>query len=836
MHLTVPPQSTSYTASNPSTQHEWTPPPPRLFNTFPTTTPYYSTPIKRKACALPIEGQLPSSPTPGSNQVHKSSSTEKRRRLASDVCSLLRDELDGHWVTDGGFLDRFLLSGKWAPDEKAADLILKRLAGERVDIIWDSQEGDWKCLVPGYSDVTFVKWFCEVANGVVRAGAGSENDPTPTTDTSKNNPTPTTDTSKNIRSTYPTWLDSRNTLLRAFSESRVRPDFILASPNHPIGWSSVLLVGEHASGKSSTRESLCIKLAQYAEQVFMAQPFRCAVLGIITSNIGLKCEFWRFDRGGAVGSTEIIYDRGKGLKLLVRSLLAVCRLPPGLMGFHTKSISWDPPHPQTSGDSNYPLSNLTNLTVHLPTGESIRILRQIFSSPGIVSRGTCVWKGLLLSTNSTVPAGSPQTQPLVPPGSPQTQPLVPAGNPQTQPLVAVKYAWRSTHRSSEAAMYLLASSRGVRSLSPILSHAEYENISQDVRLRLTTPQGHNRHYTQLVLGTFGKTIFDPTLTPLEVARALLAAVVIHAELFFTGRILHRDLSINNIISLQEPRVVRRSMKGSESGRRVFTKDTSLYGCLIDLDYAVDISPEHVRPSTALALERTGTYPFIAIQILTASEPHRYRHDLESLLYVLLWLCIYPCTPPPDDAVTSTDGNLPHPIPGVRRSTWHPTDPLKPWFSLDPDTVAAHKVMNIVVGKLAFEELLGRFKPGFAWDRFKSVARKWREQLWEVVSGTGVCSLQSEMEITVSVDEDEEEEDDEEEDDEEEKDDGEKDNKEKDNKEDGGAEHRGSVAAEEVKIGVGNWEGFMGIRKSLEKLVRELERLESKGGEYGSVLN
>ncbi|KAF8427245.1 hypothetical protein BGX38DRAFT_1235152, partial [Terfezia claveryi] len=64
------------------------------------------------------------------------------------------------------------------------------------------------------------------------------------------------------------------------------------------------------------------------------------------------------------------------------------------------------------------------------------------------------------------------------------------------------------------------------------------------------------------------------------------------------------------------------MEESESGTCVFTKDTSLYGCLIDLDYAVDISPENARPSTPLALERTGTYPFIAIQILTASEPHR----------------------------------------------------------------------------------------------------------------------------------------------------------------------------------------------------------------------
>jgi len=39
-----------------------------------------------------------------------------------------------------------------------------------------------------------------------------------------------------------------------------------------------------------------------------------------------------------------------------------------------------------------------------------------------------------------------------------------------------------------------------------------------------------------------------------------------------------------------------------------------------------------------------------------------------------------------------------------------------------------------------------------------------------------------------------------------------------------------VTAEEVKIGVGNWNWFMRMMKSLEKLVQDLERLESKEGE------
>lgn len=618
-------------------------------------------------------------------------------------------------------------------------MILKKLAEEREDIVRDSQEG-WKCLVPGYSDKEFVQWFCGIANAVVQVGAtagqGSGNSPTTTTTTTTSTAhkrqvngvgvheisdaddgkddddgtnEPECDGNKDSPPpTHPTWLDNRNTILHGFSQSRIRPDFILTYPNHPVAWSSVLLIGEHTSGKTPTPESLRTKLAQYAEQVFIAQPFRCAVTGIQTSNTGPKCEFWRFDRGGAVGSREIVYSKGEGLRLLVRTLVAACRMPPRVMGFHTESISWNPAHPQTSGES-YPLGNMTNLTTYLPTGEPIQVLSQIFVSPGIVSRGTRVWKGLLRSTN-TVP------------------------HPSTPTFVAIKYAWRSTNRISEAAMYLLATSRGVRGLPPILSYSDHEDIFQDVRFGLSTPLAHNRHYTRLVLGVLGRPVSDPSLTPLEVARALLAAVVIHADLFFTGGILHRDLSPNNIISLQEPQLVCKSTRGleseSESDRCVFMTDTMLYGCLIDLDYAIDISPDRGQSTTPPVQERTGTYPFIAIQILTASEPHRYRHDLESLLYVLLWLCIYPCSPTPAEPAEGSLTSKP------TKSKWHHTDPLKPWFSLDPDTVAAHKVANIIVGKAAFEELLGRFKTGVGWRGFKRVARKWRLMLWEVLRGTG----------------------------------------------------------------------------------------------------
>lgn len=137
-------------------------------------------------------------------------------------------------VTDERFADRLLLRSEWVPDEEAADRILSRLAVDRKDIISDpdSQEGGWKCLLPRYRNETFVKWF-------VQAGLAREN-----------SPTPATDSNQNTKSGYPAWLDTHNTRLPSFAAARVHPDFTLSSPNHPIGWPSVLVIGEHASGKS----------------------------------------------------------------------------------------------------------------------------------------------------------------------------------------------------------------------------------------------------------------------------------------------------------------------------------------------------------------------------------------------------------------------------------------------------------------------------------------------------------------------------------------------------------------------------------------------------------
>ena len=63
------------------------------------------------------------------------------------------------------------------------------------------------------------------------------------------------------------------------------------------------------------------------------------------------------------------------------------------------------------------------------------------------------------------------------------------------------------------------------------------------------------------------------------------------------------------------------------------EDGNVYAVLNDLDLAVDANVQ-----SQSSKHRTGTKPFMAIDLLSG-EPtaHLYRHDLESLFYVLVWI-------------------------------------------------------------------------------------------------------------------------------------------------------------------------------------------------------
>ncbi|OAF59713.1 hypothetical protein VC83_03925 [Pseudogymnoascus destructans] len=119
----------------------------------------------------------------------------------------------------------------------------------------------------------------------------------------------------------------------------------------------------------------------------------------------------------------------------------------------------------------------------------------------------------------------------------------------------------------------------------------------------------NRIHCCLVVSPAGRPLHAYRSTK-ELLEALRDAVRGHKSLLEDGKILHRDISENNII------ITEAASKGEPTGR------------LIDLDLAKELDSV---PSGAS--HRTGTMQFMAIEVLQG-KGHTYRHDLESFFYVL----------------------------------------------------------------------------------------------------------------------------------------------------------------------------------------------------------
>jgi serine/threonine protein kinase len=95
-------------------------------------------------------------------------------------------------------------------------------------------------------------------------------------------------------------------------------------------------------------------------------------------------------------------------------------------------------------------------------------------------------------------------------------------------------------------------------------------------------------------------------------RQLIILILGYRWLFEVPKILHQDISLNNLMLRKE--------------------GDKIYAVLNDFDLAVSADVK-----ITLSKQRTGTKPFMAIDLLQPDPPvHMYRHDLKSLFYVLVW--------------------------------------------------------------------------------------------------------------------------------------------------------------------------------------------------------
>ncbi|KAJ6612801.1 hypothetical protein B0H10DRAFT_1881741 [Mycena sp. CBHHK59/15] len=158
----------------------------------------------------------------------------------------------------------------------------------------------------------------------------------------------------------------------------------------------------------------------------------------------------------------------------------------------------------------------------------------------------------------------------------------------------------------------------------------------------------------------------------ELISIFIDVVTAHRDLV-AAKILHRDISMNNmmlvpsasdaialpptspnLVALAEkhsvkrvPKCVQVDVDAPSSAVAPNTNHEFRRGILIDMDYALVL--DYVGERKAATGHRTGTIPFMAIEILLDGNSqlavHEPRHDLESFMYVLIWICLHyagPC--------------------------------------------------------------------------------------------------------------------------------------------------------------------------------------------------
>ncbi|KAH8114673.1 hypothetical protein DFH11DRAFT_1508528, partial [Phellopilus nigrolimitatus] len=126
-----------------------------------------------------------------------------------------------------------------------------------------------------------------------------------------------------------------------------------------------------------------------------------------------------------------------------------------------------------------------------------------------------------------------------------------------------------------------------------------------------------RDHHRLLITPYGKGLEDfDSLTELVSAFKDYVLVI---KALHEKDIVHRDISPRNLILVKINELLLRK------------------GVVIDFDYA--IKKPRTECSKGERTVRDGTLPFMSIDVLTGQiQEHFYYHDLESLLYVLIWVC------------------------------------------------------------------------------------------------------------------------------------------------------------------------------------------------------
>ncbi|KAI0798397.1 hypothetical protein GGR55DRAFT_672294, partial [Xylaria sp. FL0064] len=391
-------------------------------------------------------------------------------------------------------------------------------------------------------------------------------------------------------------------------------------------WSHILVPGELKSNPNEdTASKAHLDIARYVKEVFTAQPTRRYVLAFTLCGSWMR--LWEFDRIGGIASEN--FNINNDGQRFVSTILGFLWMDDAALGFDPtimKSKRWQ------------------YIEIQQDTKTERLILDKVIrSAHSIVGRATICWKAYLEGDKSKpfVIKDSWQF-----PERDEEGELLQKATRQEVTNVARHYYHETVCVEGKdddiqgnvrrglditrASNYRTGRARNlwdrtVEALSRNSSTGSKRSSSQTgallppgkrSRSGSASPTKHdnkplpNRIHRRIVLRDYGVPIYKAT-SRAALLGALEGCIRGHESLYNKAGLLHRDISINNLM---------------------INEDSSF---LIDLDLAIQV--DRIEASGAKGI--TGTRAFMAIGVLMG-EGHSFMDDLESFFWVLFWICIH----------------------------------------------------------------------------------------------------------------------------------------------------------------------------------------------------
>ncbi|EFP93001.1 FunK1 12 [Puccinia graminis f. sp. tritici CRL 75-36-700-3] len=337
-------------------------------------------------------------------------------------------------------------------------------------------------------------------------------------------------------------------------------------------------------------------LAKYVCEVFKSQPTRSFVVGVTLC--GTLMQLWQFDRSGAIGSESVdLKADKKNLAKFFDLMLCFLKCNKQLLGFDPTFIE--------AQDRRH-----LEMRIPIKNGNQELVIdsSHIFRASGICGRGTTCWEAHLSEDKSQKFMIKDSWQPKQ---RPEEGEMLRKVNKKNLPHVV-----RYHHHEDVCVDGKIVDIESHVRRGPNFQNCQKIPINEKPDDPNVQNEFINRVHRQLILKDVGQPIWKVD-SPLRLLEALEGCITGHQALFDAG-ILHRDISINNLMVNND------------------TKDADRKSFLIDLDVAIRYPTRNDEDLHA----RTGTKVFMSIGLLFKLNTHTHVDDLESFFWVFIWICIH----------------------------------------------------------------------------------------------------------------------------------------------------------------------------------------------------